>query len=275
MLKNILILIVSFAAVAAAETLLSGKIDYITFSTQGNPYIVQKDIEVSKGSTIVIPQGCILLFNSFTGLQVFGRLIVKGTLESPVIFSSINDADRNPSANQLPNPFDWNGIFIATESEGAFFNNFSLRFSVYGIKSQSSNVIIQNGIFQQNGQFHFTINDQIQYVQDNIPFSYGKKEDDSKPSIGGKPNKTDTTVANKQVVKKNVIRFTCLGVGIVGAGCGAYFGVRALQANQKLLDMASSDATLYKPQNNSTIAEVISFSLGGLGLIGFGVTFAF
>jgi hypothetical protein len=288
MLKHTLLLIIAIALLAPAETLMSGKIDNISFSTQGNPYIVQKDIEVSKGSTVVIPQGCVILFNSFTGLQIFGRLIVKGTVESPVIFSSINDADRNPSATQLPNPFDWNGIFIAAESDGAFFNNFSLRFSVYGIKSQSSNVIIQNGIFQQNGQFHFTINDQIQFVQDNIPFSYGKKEDDStKPATPGQSTGTKTASTEKpttQVSSKTVLRIAGLSIGIIGVGLGTFFAVRAVQANHEAVDMGKLDINDFSQQKfddaqarqkKNTIGSAISYGLGGLGLIGFGLTFAF
>jgi hypothetical protein len=291
MLKRALWICLCWISTVSSQTMLAGKIDDITFTPQGNPFIVQKDIEVSKGKTVVIPPGCVLLFNPFTGLQNFGRLIIKGSPDNLVIFTSINDADHNPSATLLPNPFDWNGIFIAQESDGAFLNNFSLKYSVYGIKSQNANVTLQNGTFQQNGQFHFTINDQIQVVQDNIPFSYGTKETEpprpeklTTASAGQAP--ADNTT-KKAIPHKKVIRIASLGVGAAGAVLGTVFAIRASQAKQELetigntgiADLISQDLKDWDKTNtrykSSTAACIISYSIGALGLIGFGVTFAF
>jgi hypothetical protein len=47
-----------------------------------------------------------------------------------------------------------------------------LSYSVYGIKSMQAGLVIENGVFRQNGQFHFTVNESIKPVQDNFPYSY-------------------------------------------------------------------------------------------------------
>src|SRR5512133_2436162 len=128
----------------SAETLISGNISGITFDVAKNPYIVEKDIIVPKGTNVIIPDGIVFLFHPFTGFQVFGRVAVQGADTRMVIFTSLNDNVFNAGAEQLPNPFDWNGIFISKDAEGAFLNNFALKYSVYGIKSQCQNIIIQN-----------------------------------------------------------------------------------------------------------------------------------
>ena len=167
-----------------AETRLSGEIHSSTLTASGNPYIVDKDISVPAGKQLTVKEGCVFLFNGFTGLAVLGDMSVEGTTDKPVIFTSINDGDFNPKSAQLPNPFDWNGIIVTRESGSVHIQNFQLRYSVYGIKSQNTLMTIQNGVFRQNGQFHFTMDDKIQYVQDNIPYSYNISSSGEKPAAG-------------------------------------------------------------------------------------------
>jgi len=60
--------------------------------------------------------------------------------------------------------------------------NFQLRYSVYGISPKTPDDY-QNGVFRRTASFHFTMDDKIQYVQDNIPYSY---------NIGPSTEKTTT-----------------------------------------------------------------------------------
>ena len=270
------------------STLISGSIDGITFDVANNPYIVEKDVIVPKGKSVVIPEGIVLLFQPFTGFQVFGRLIVQGSGERLVAFSSINDNLYNPKSEQLPNPFDWNGVFVSKDADGAFLNHFSLKYSVYGVKSQCKNIIIQNAVFQQNGQFHFTVNEQIQMVQDNIPFSYG---DSTKEQISPKPDATTPeskkTVKNSDRTKKvKIFRYTSLGIGLVGGVVAGVYGVKMSQNLAKLNEINSSinnvrlsqdgDFEAYEKQyKNALTGVVVGGAIGGLGLLGFGISFAF
>lgn len=276
-----------------AETLISGNISGITFDVAKNPYIVEKDIIVPKGTNVSIPEGIVFLFHPFTGFQVSGRVAVQGSDTKMVIFTSLNDNVFNAKAEQLPNPFDWNGIFVSKDAEGAFLNNFALKYSVYGIKSQCQNIIIQNAVFQQNGQFNFTVNEQIKLVVEGMPFSYpdtitgtssGNVDNTtSNPPKIGKPDNGKTAGAQSEK-KMKIFRYTCLGVGVVGSITGIIFGV-AIKSNYDELIRIDEDSKrgflsgdytkTRKKYDNSIVGCSVAGGLGALGLIGFGVSFAF
>ena len=284
-------LILSLLLSVFAETHISGDIKSAALDSTGNPYIVDQDVVVPAGKKLTIKEGCVFLFKGFTGLNVSGQVNVAGSSKHPVIFTSVNDGDFNPKSDQLPNPFDWNGILVAKESGGALFDNIQLRYSVYGIKSQSTNVTIQNGIFRQNGQFHFTVNEKIQYVQDNIPYSYsgGAGEPEKGVSQNLKTAAEKTPEAKKAKTSNNtlVFRYTSLGVGIVGIAAGSLMLIPYFEAKKEFDLPDSVFAKKYPADPNGKWTEfrdkklgfgwgsAISYILGGLGLVGFGISFAF
>jgi hypothetical protein len=160
---------------------IKGDIGGMVFEKSNNPYIVEEDIIIPTGQSVTVKEGCIILFQSFTGLSIFGSIAVEGTEEDPVLFSTFNDGAFNDSANQLPKAFDWNGILIDRSASKINFRNFRVWYSVFGIKSKKESITLINGIFKENGQFNFTINDDIQMVQDKVSYSYGaKKEQDAR-----------------------------------------------------------------------------------------------
>jgi hypothetical protein len=167
--------ILLFTGSLIAETALSGDIGGKTFEPTGNPYIVSDNILVQEGQTTTIMPGCIFLFQPFSGMIVDGDLVVKGTLEKPIVFTTIHDKTYNPTSEQLPNPFDWNGILVSKKSNRVIMGNFILTYSVYGLKSQKEAFIIENGTFKQNGQFHLTVNEQIKQVVEGLPYTYGEQ----------------------------------------------------------------------------------------------------
>lgn len=227
------IIIVISSLTMAAETHLSDKIGGRILSPSGNPYIVDQDVIIPKNEQIVIKAGCIFLFKSFTGINILGSMLVEGTEDNPVIFTSINDSKFNSDAAQLPNAFDWNGIYIAEGSGDVKFRNFKLMYSVFGIKSKKDDITLQNGYFKQNGQFHFTINDNIHYVQDNISYSYNVEEKTEQPQKKPKPKKVDTEKKpeKRQGVSKGrkVAAFTLMGAGAASGIACIISGVKALQ----------------------------------------------
>jgi hypothetical protein len=246
---------------------------------------------VPAGKKLTIREGCVFLFKGFTGININGQLNVAGSSKHPVVFTSVNDGDFNPKSDQLPNPFDWNGILVAKESGGALFDNIQLRYSVYGIKSQSTNVSIQNGIFRQNGQFHFTINEKIQYVQDNIPFSYsgaaGEPEKGVSKDLKTAADKTPEAKKTKTSNSTVVFRYTSLGVGIVGIAAGSIMLIPWNNAKNELSLSHQAFIAKYPGQeddkwhefarnlNGFGAGSIISYTLGLAGLVGFGVSFAF
>jgi hypothetical protein len=279
---------------AHAETHISGDIRTAALDATGNPYIVDQDIVVPAGKHLTIKEGCVLLFKGFTGINVFGQLTVAGTAKQPVVFTSINDGDFNTKSEQLPNPFDWNGILVARESNATNLQNFQLRYSVYGIKSQNPGVKIQSGIFRQNGQFHFTINDKIQYVQDNISFSYSGIEPSTAPSATntGKESESNTSSSSvssgtKEPVSntKLILRYTSLGVSVVGIVAGT---VCLIQRNKAVTERDDPNFALQhsshpkddfdaltRKANGYGAGAVLSYILGVIGLTGFTLTFVF
>ena len=155
-----------------AETLLIGTPDNPVIEKSGNPYIINDNLTIPSGKVFTINKGCILVFKPFTGIIVEGSLIVKGSADEPVIFTTINDQTYNPATDQFPNPFDWNGILITPNAGNVRLSDFLLEYSVYGIKSQKEDITIAHGTFSNNGQFHVAIKDALQPVVEKVPFNY-------------------------------------------------------------------------------------------------------
>jgi len=166
------ILIFFWAAYIHGQTHISGDISKFVLDSANNPFIVEKDIDVPLKKKVVIGEGCVFLFKPFVGLNVMGSLAVNGARSHPVVFTTINDSTYNNQSSQAANPFDWNGINIDPNAQAVVLRDFKLMYSVYGLKSRKRDIIVKNGTFNANGQFHFTIFDKIIYVQDNISFSY-------------------------------------------------------------------------------------------------------
>ncbi len=162
----------AFLNSSCAETLLRGVIDNKIFGKEGNPYIIDSTITVPRGGKIVFKEGCVVLVNPFCGIDVHGNFIVKGTEKSPVVFTTVNDNRYNPRSETFPQPLDWNGITFQLTSDTVIMENFSLSYSVYGIKSWNGRIVVHNGVFKENGQYDLVVNDQLQPVPPDQPFSY-------------------------------------------------------------------------------------------------------
>ena len=280
------LLLAAYAATVAAQTTLSGPLSGMILDSTGNPFIVEKEIVVPKGKSLTINPGCILLFKPFSGLTVNGNCSVLGTSEHPVVFTSANDSAYNKASTQPPNPFDWNGIVVARESGEVVFNYVKVRFSVFGIKSQNPDILISQGIFKQNGQFHFTVNDQIESVQDDLPFSYKGQHAAAavpQPQASAHPlvKKSKPSISPTRAI----VRYSLLGVGVAGSVVGM---ILSLSANTKYSDLKElADVKAHglpapgvfpnkrDSYNATKNGAIITDLLGGLGFIGFGLTFVF
>ena len=289
-----------------SQTAVSDDIHEYLFNAAGSPYFVEKDIVVPSGTECTIEAGCVFLFRPFTGLTVEGTLVVNGTQEQPVVFTSVNDTAINRNSGQPANAFDWNGVVVAAESNGSSLSNLHIGYSVYGIKSQTPNLIVDRCVFSQNGQFHFTVKDKIHDVREGIPFSYPAVTNQEAPSVEqpvaastqaeehpAAPPKLSPPVKQKPSIgrKKLVIRYGSLGIGIVGIVGGAVCS--ALASNDRE-DIESMDPHTVNPAtgsyyertdeavvtahdsfNRDRAGAIAGFIVGTLGLAGFGITFLF
>ncbi len=257
MKRVVVLFLVIFASgeTLIAATHVSGDIGGRTFEPSGNPYVIDQDVIVPKNTMVVLKAGTVFLFTSFTGITVYGSLLVEGTMASPVIFSSINDANQNPAATQLPNAFDWNGIYVSEESGDVKFRNFHLMFSVFGIKSKKDQITIQNGQFKQNGQFHFTINDNIHYVQDNISYSYNV----DKSAPGANSNKPRRKVVKEKAPRekkpelqgRRVAAISALSIGGITGITFVITGVKALRYQNDMNEIKRDPNPLDGPRWNT------------------------
>lgn len=188
-------------------TMLSETISDMTLDSTGNPYIVSKSVTIPQGKTLKIKPGCVFLFKPYTGITVDGCLKVIGTKEFPIVFTTENDSKHNIHSVLPANPFDWNGIQISKNASSAYFSNTMVCYSVFGIKSQTENIGIENGVFFQNGQYQFTLNGQIMQVHEGFPFTYNAR------------------VKKKSEEKSKLHAFTKKGVPAIIGGSGLVSGL--------------------------------------------------
>ena len=259
-----------------AQTELSGDISGTSFDSTGNPYIVEQDIIIPEGKTGIIKEGCVFLFKPFTGLIIKGTLLVEGTSQKPVVFTSTNNKEYNISSQQDAGSFDWNGIVITSLSEMVVLKNPNISFSVYGIKSQNPGVQIENGIFRQNGQFNFTVNDQIQLVQDDVPYSYNTISEFVETTIPdlSKPQTEVQDYRGKIVA----FRYISLGIGALGVIAGTLCGSQLPSSYDNWTESSESRQVLNSAQRKYKLlltGTMISGIASLLGTTGFGVSFAF
>lgn len=274
------ILVLLLAAQVFPQTALRGDISENSFPVEGNPYIVEEDIFISEGKITEINAGCIFLFRPFTGLTVEGDFLINGTPDRPVIFSSINDSVYNDRNEQSAAPFDWNGILVSEKSTAVCLRNFRLAYSVYGLKSKNPNIQTENGIFIQNGQFNFTVDDKIIPVQDSVPFTlnYTKEIPESIDSI---QQNAVIEILEEMPVRPSAFRFISLGIGVTGVITGVITGRQARLNYKDLVETSSSHEkwddyySAGRKYKITTACAVISGSFCLLGFTGFGVSFAF
>jgi hypothetical protein len=298
------IILLCFCRVLFSQSSLSGSLNSSAFNDSGTVYIVEDNITIPFGVTLVLNAGTVLLFEPFTGLLIEGKLLSNGTESAPVVFTSINDTVYSKNTETAAAPFDWNGITVAAESQGTVFNNAQIWYSVYGIKSQTPNVRLSGCRFYLNGQFNFTIKDQIQKAEEGIPFSYPETAASSSPEVKKKEKKSqlklktesDVSSAAKEQPPVNwlhipQVRYGFLGAGAVGIVGGTIFSVLTVKNKQNVESMTprtiNPETGDYYTEGDKEIkderwlfyrnraAAIGGYLLGVLGAAGFTVTYLF
>jgi hypothetical protein len=239
MLK-ILASILFVVATAAAQTTLSGSLGTLTLDSSGSPYTVTGNLIVGQGKVLTIGPGCVLLFKPYCGIEVSGELMVQGTAEKPVVFTSVNDDKWNRSSEKSPEAFYWNGIRVLDKGR-ALMSRFLVSYSVYGVQSQSEDIMVNEGVFSQNGQFNFTLSGKILDVQENLPFNYDGRA--TKGSSKGQPARPHRVTA------------ICLDIAGAGSAIGSIpFFSKASQANREgNAAMVQSEINTARDRESSSI----------------------
>lgn len=285
---NIIILILGIFQIAVAEIHLQGELGSESIDSSGNPYIIEKSIEVPQGKKVVIKEGCVLLFKKYSGLKVNGDLIINGTDKNRVVFTSFNDSAYNNKSDKKANALDWNGVNISSDNSKVDIQYLNLLYSVYGIKSQNLNISIKKSVFMNNGQSNITLLDQLQNVQDSVPYSFNAHEDTSSVI---KSIDTSKIILKKPFVfpTKQVIRYSSLLIGVVGVSVGSYYLYKAQKTNTQLKDnnyfiqqgtiQKRSPGDIWSEEksqyNKQVMMQNIFFAVGLIGATGFSITFLF
>ena len=85
-----------------------------TWTQSGSPYVVDADVTVSDGVTLIVEAGSVVQFEAEVGLYVEGTLQALGTEASPILFTSNQD---NPAGA------DWETIHFGDSSQNAVYDD--------------------------------------------------------------------------------------------------------------------------------------------------------
>jgi len=221
-------------------------------SLSAKSYLVVGDIFVSPGSSVSIEAGSVFLFESFTGMHVQGTVYVKGNEDKPVVFTSKNDKQYNLNSTVEAAPFDWNGIDIYESALGSSFDRCIIRFSVYGIRSQTEHFKVNNSIFGNNGKADMTIKGERQDVTSQVPFSYALPPVDESAKLPQpqqiteiSPPKIDLPVpsidsASQKRIGVQVLRYTGLALGVGAGAASVWYFIRRFQPSHDRLEELST-----------------------------------
>jgi hypothetical protein len=139
-----------------AQTYVSGEV-FGVWSGVGNPYIVEDDLVVPTDKTLRINEGVQVLFRGYDSLSVYGRLVVVGTLQNPVIF----DVHSSNSTGQWQGIFFKNGAMDDGEISYAMIGNsfigVSISYSNVGVnhssitaRARGLDLLYSNGFYTEN-----------------------------------------------------------------------------------------------------------------------------
>ena len=240
-----------------------------TIKARKTPYLVVGDIEVPRNKTVIVEKGVVFLFKAFTGVQVLGKLDVRGTADARVIFTSENDLIAGASTSLHPVAYDWNGVYIHACSEGSSMAFCSVKYSVYGIVSETKFVGLSGITFTLNGKSDVVIDSKKQAVLDK-PFWY-----------------KDPSAIDPLTRKRAAFRYTGVAVTLVAGAGSIYYAMQLNKAQVDLNRISSHDQlVLYQidslkwrkaqtTRNNFRWYTIASGALAALGMIGVGWTFTF
>jgi hypothetical protein len=86
-----------------------------TWDQTGSPYVINGYLSINPGATLTIEPGVIIKL-TWAAINVGGKIIVQGTENNPVVFTSINDDSRGgktvEESTGNPQAGDWRGITV-------------------------------------------------------------------------------------------------------------------------------------------------------------------
>lgn len=104
------------------------------------PYVVYDSLVVGEEAVLTLPAGCTLMFHEKAGMEVYGRLEARGTLDAPVVMRG-DRTDRMFAYLPYDNtPGRWEGLWFHTGSQGNVMQYVDLHSGNYGIRCDSTDL---------------------------------------------------------------------------------------------------------------------------------------
>jgi hypothetical protein len=278
---SITVLTASGEDVANSFDTLAGPLPSLV-KAQKKPYLVVTNIEVPPQKTVTIEPGVIFLFKNFSGLHVRGRLIARATVDYPIIFTSEFDQTCNRVSGRDANPFDWDGIYMTNSSLGSQLTHCEIRYSVYGLISDTKLIRLDPVTFKDNGKNVIVVeNEEIQVSSE--PYRHVLDQND--PDL---LKNAIEFVSDPLQHKRTALRLGSIITVLGGSGVTAVFGYYRFQSYKKLKELSSEEFENINRNNGSTLWKntrkewtrnrIISDSgllLTALGIYGIRVSFTF
>jgi len=247
-------------------------------------YFVDSSIVLQPPDTLLILPGTRVYFQPFSGFDVHGTLLAKGTDSLPVAFSSYEDYLSRQPVGGNPAAFDWNGIRIVGDSARAHFSNVSISYSVFGISGEGDSVriVLDSVTFFSNATAHFIVNDYLFPVTPFVPYS--NNVIGHKPARNSQQNEISTTEPVKSNDKKSIAflqdfyektsswgRWTSVSAFVLGSALSVGGHYLAEKTHSEYTSARNSDnaRTLREKRDRYAVFLPVglTLSIGGIGLM--------
>jgi len=243
-------------------------------------YLVDSTVVVENGKTLVFEPGCVVRFKQYGEIRVEGELVVRGTLDGPIHLTSWKH--RPPSeGGTAPAPYDWNGIVLADSDASLTMTYTRLVYGTIGVtvKAAGAVVDIDSCSFDHNGIADIAAGGPEFFAPKGKLFSYH-----TKPRVSGTAVAvTTTTTATETGGNRRhprwvpVVRWTACGLAVAGLAAGIAGEYMARSYQQQGNDASSgADADDFYGKRDAMVAvRTVGYVTGGLGAVGFTVTWFF
>ena len=125
----------------------------------GNPHVITNSVTINAGATLTIQPGVIVKLSGLAGyLRVYGNIIAQGTVDQPIVFTSLKDdtvgGDTNgDGSSSTPGAGDWVGVNVSPVSgDSSVASEFEYVTMRYGstclqVSNQAAGVTINHSVF--------------------------------------------------------------------------------------------------------------------------------
>jgi|GEM_PF-6756988 len=197
-LPGCIVCLLSLIISSTAQTYLTGEKDGVIGP---GTYIVSGNLHVLPGKTLTVSAGTVMHFEPFTGIVVRGKLIVDGTSDKPIVFTSVKDGAVEGAT---PAEFDWNGLDVSNEAAYVRLSNVTIKYASIGVNVRSSTipVLIDNVFLFRSGYAGILRESKVVAAAENLPVHFDWRpqgftaREDAAAGAGQAPAK------EKQKVKK-------------------------------------------------------------------------